>query len=336
MRALLVGAGGMGKAWARNIAEFPEVTLAGWVDVRPEAAALAGVETGVTAEVYGTGLTQAIKDAAPDFVVDVTIPEAHHEVTLTALGHGLPVIGEKPMAATMHQAKEMVAAADAAGKLYMVSQARRYNRQLQAYRDFVQESLGGIGILNADFYIGAHFNGFRDEMESPLILDMAIHTFDEARFISGKDPVAVYAEEFNPHWSWYKGDSSATALFEFEDDLRFTFRGSWAAEGLHTSWDGDWRSVGKNGTAIWEHNNVPYAEVVRKSGEFHSEMERVEITPTPGFEFIKGSFAQFLAALKGGPTPDGECHDNIKSLAMVFAVKESSRRRERVLLSELL
>lgn len=57
----------------------------------------------------------------------------------------------------------------------------------------------------------AHFGGFRDKMPSPLILDMAIHHFDLARYMSGADPVAVYAKEFNPAGSWYKGDVSATA-----------------------------------------------------------------------------------------------------------------------------
>ena len=35
MRALLVGAGGMGRTWAKNLAEHGEVELAGWVDVIP-------------------------------------------------------------------------------------------------------------------------------------------------------------------------------------------------------------------------------------------------------------------------------------------------------------
>jgi len=37
-----------------------------------------------------------------------------------------------------------------------------------------------------------------------------------------------------------------------------------------------------------------------------------------------------------GITPNGECHDNIKSLAMVFAVVESSKAGRRVKLSEIL
>lgn len=80
------------------------------------------------------------------------------------------------------------------------------------------------GILTADFFIGAHFGGFRDAMPSPLLLDMAIHTFDAARYLSGADPLAVYCDEFNPAWSWYAGNACATAIFEMTGGLRYVYR----------------------------------------------------------------------------------------------------------------
>ena len=51
--------------------------------------------------------------------------------------------------------------------------------------------------------------GFREEMDSPLLVDMAIHTFDAARYVTGGDPVSVLCTEFNPPWSWYRGAASA-------------------------------------------------------------------------------------------------------------------------------
>jgi predicted dehydrogenase len=45
---------------------------------------------------------------------------------------------------------------------------------------------------------------------------------------------------------------------------------------------------------------------------------------------IAGSLREFLNALRTGQTPQGECHDNIKSLAMVFAAIESARTGNRV------
>ena len=40
-KAVLVGAGGMGKGWGKNLTQHEDVELAAWVDIRPEAAAAA-------------------------------------------------------------------------------------------------------------------------------------------------------------------------------------------------------------------------------------------------------------------------------------------------------
>jgi predicted dehydrogenase len=323
-RALLMGAGNMGRAWAQNLDEGVDVTLAGWVDVLPGVAAQAAAGLGLDVAYTGTDLDEALAQVRPDFVVDVTPPEVHHRVTLRALAAGLPVLGEKPMAGSMAQAREMVAAAERAGKLYMVSQNRRYDRNLQALRGLVRDQTGPLGILNSDFYIGAHFGGFREQMVSPLLLDMAIHTFDAARYVSGADPVAVYCDEFNPPWSWYRGNAAATAVFEMTGGLRYTYRGSWCGEGRATSWDAEWRAIGPHGTATWDGIGIPLAEVVTGQASVQGEVAIRQGAPPAGLAHgIAGSLRDFLHALDTGSAPMGECHDNLRSLAMVFAAIES-------------
>jgi predicted dehydrogenase len=264
-------------------------------------------------------------------VVDVTVPEAHVDVTLAALERRIPVLGEKPMASNMEEARRMVAKSQETGTLYMVSQSRRYNPQIQAFRRLVQR-LGQLGILNADFYLGPHFGGFRDEMDSVLMLDMAIHTMDQARFLSGADPISVYCEEFNTSWSWYKGASSATAIFQMANGLRFTYRGSWCAEGRNTSWESEWRAVGEKGSGIWDGFNAVNGELAKPTGGFIQEVDSIEesIQDDP-HQGIAGSLRDFLKALEDpSHVPQGRCDDNIKSLAMVFGAVESARKNERV------
>lgn len=323
----------MGRGWAKNLSANADVELVGWVDIRPGAAEQAAAELEMQGLAFDTDVKRALAELQPDFLVDVTIPEAHHDVTLAALAAGVPVLGEKPMADTLKRARAMVAASERTGVLYMVSQSRRYDARLHALRNLLTDHIGTPGILNADFYIGAHFGGFRETMGSPLLLDMAIHTFDAARYLSGADPVAVYCEEYNPPWSWYQGAASATALFEMSNGLRFTYRGSWCAEGQHTPWDAEWRAVGANGTATWDGENAPIADVVVGPGGFTSAFKRITATvETDALYGIAGSLQDFLRALRTGVTPMGECHDNIKSLAMVFAAIESAATGKRVLI----
>jgi predicted dehydrogenase len=307
------------------------VVLVAWVDVQRDVAVEAAEALQLRDVVIATSLGEALAATEADFVVDVSVPEAHPVVTLEALSRGLPVLGEKPMADSLARAREMVAASERTGLLYMVSQSRRYHAGLAAYRDLIATHLGRLGMLNADFYLGPHFGGFRDAMVSPLVLDMAIHTFDAARYLAAADPVAVYCEEFNPSWSWYAGAASAVALFEMERDLRFTYRGSWCAEGLPTSWESSWRAVGEHGTALWDGHGAPMAETVTSSGDFFSPVQRVEAAVEEWEHTgIAASLRDFLRALETGSTPMGECHDNIKSLAMVLAAIESASTGSRV------
>ena len=339
-KALLVGAGEMGRHWGKNLTDTAEVDLVAWVDVRPEVATAAAAALGLHDLHIGPDLERAIAETRPDFVVDVSPPEIHHAITLTALAAGLPVLGEKPMADTMAHAREMVAASERAGKLYMVSQNRRYDRGLHALRRLISEEIGTIGILNADFFMGEHYKGFRAGMASPLLLDMSIHHFDAARFLSGTDPVSVYCEEFNPPWSYYKGNACATALFEMTGGLRFTYQGSRCSDGHHTTWDAEWRAVGPKGSATWPGHGAPSAElVVAVEGDF--PMLRT-VSASPDTELPQGhvggityTLRLFLQALETGVTPACECHDNIKSLAMVHAAIESAATGRRVTIPAL-
>ena len=101
-------------------------------------------------------------------------------------------MGEKPLADTMERAREMVAASKESGRVFAVIQNRRYDREIRrVHRALADGILGRLTTLDSDFYVGAHFGGFRDRMRHVLLLDMAVHTFDQARYVSGADPVAV-------------------------------------------------------------------------------------------------------------------------------------------------
>jgi predicted dehydrogenase len=113
--------------------------------------------------------------------------------------------------------------------------------------------------------------------------------------------------------------------------LQYTYSGSWCAQGLNTSWNSQWRAFGPGGAATWDGDHDPVAERITGNEGFRYPTERVAVTVdenVPGG--IAGSLREFLHALQTGQTPQGECHDNIKSLAMVFAAIESAQTGRRV------
>jgi predicted dehydrogenase len=329
-RTVVVGAGGISNAWFPPLLK-ENVEVACVVDLNLDAARAQIEKFGLDADAT-TDLAAALRTARPDFVLDLTLPEAHCQVTCTALEAGCHVLGEKPMASTMDEARLMVETSERTGKLYMVSQTRRWEPHHEALRQAIAGRIAGdLTTLNCDFYLGAHFGGFRDEMPSPLLLDMAIHHFDLARFFGGVEPASVYAHQFNPKGSWYTGDVAASCIFEMTDGVVFTYRGSWCSEGFPTSWNGDWRAIGERGTLLYEHDAPPRAQVVAGDTGFNRPLEDVAV-PIPDVPAVTwhGALREMLAYLRTGKIPQTECHDNIKSLAMVHAAIESARTHARL------
>lgn len=336
-RAVLAGCGAMAKGWVKALREAPElagrVELVGLVDVNADAAQRFNAELGLGA-VTGTSLDDVLSATTPDLLFDVAVPSVRREVVLSGLAHGCHVLTEKPMASSLDDARAIIAAAKAAGRVHAVTQNRRYISGVRRIRRTIESGLlGDLTGLNADFFIGAHFGGFREEMQNVLLLDMAIHTLDAARFMAGADPLAVYCLETNPKGSWYAHGAAANAIYEFSNGIVFNYRGSWCAEGANTSWESAWRIVGTKGTLLWDGADTWEAKVVDGVEGFFRPLVPVAI-PEPAHESEThghaSAIAAFLDAIDSGKTPETAGSDNIKSLAMVFGAIESARLKQRV------
>jgi predicted dehydrogenase len=333
LTAVLTGCGGISSAWLTAAKNIPGLNIIGLVDIVEESARKRALEFELPKAVIGVALERVLEATHPDIVFDCTIPEAHMATTLTALRYGCHVLGEKPLADSMEHARQMVTTAQASGKLYAVMQNRRYLSQTRRLQQFLSSGeLGHLNTVNCDFYMGPHFGGFREQMEHVLLMDMAIHTFDQARFMTGADPTGVYCKEWNPLGSWYHHGASAIAIFEMcnphtKDELVYTYRGSWCAEGLRSSWEAEWRFLGTNGSLKWDGVQGFAAEVVSHTDGFWSEVKPLEIPSYADTEKTEGHAScirNFVECVRTGAIPNTICTDNIKSLAMVFGAIESA------------
>jgi predicted dehydrogenase len=338
LRAVLVGCGLMSRAWLEAVREVEGLEIVGLVDIDVERAASRAAQFGLADAMVGADAAAVIDATRPDIVFDVVVPDARHDLALLALGRGCHVLTEKPMADSLAHAEAIVAAARQAGRLHAVVQNRRYHPGIRRIRRFIESgAIGALTSVHCDFFIAPHFGGFREAMDHVLLLDMAIHTFDAARFMIGTAPTAVWCHEWEPAGSWYQQGSSAVAVFGFEGGTIFDYRGSWCAEGLWTSWEAAWRFVGTEGSLSWD-----------GADSFHAE--RVTATPLPGSPFLRlaepvavppasdadrvgghvGVIRDFVEAVRTGVPPETRGDDNIRSLAMVFGAIESAETGRRV------
>ncbi len=327
LRAVLVGCGGISQAWLKPAAAIEGLEIVGLVDLLPEVAKNRADQFGLRVPVE-PNLPRMLDAAQPDIVFDCTVPEAHVDVTLEALSRGCHVLGEKPLADSMENARRMVSAAQQSGKIYAVMQNRRFDARIRAVKELLQSgAIGPLTTLHSDFFLAPHFGGFRDRMKHVLLLDMAIHTFDQARLLSGADPVSVYCKEWNPEGSWYAHGASAVAVFEMTGGVVITYRGSWCAEGLSTTWEADWRMIGARGTARWDGADGMAAETAEEAVDFSAKTNPVAFAPYTGqlHGGHGGLIRDFVACIREGRMPETICTDNIKSLAMVFGAIESAK-----------
>ena len=337
LRGVLVGCGGISQAWLKPLKNIEGVEIVGLVDLIEENARKRAEQFELANVEISSSLPLLLDRTHPDIVFDCTVPEAHVDVTLEALSRGCHVLGEKPLADSMENARRMVAQAQASNRQYAVMQNRRYMPEIRAARDFLASGkIGALTTANSDFFLGPHFGGFRDRMAHVLLLDMAIHTFDQARFLTGADPVSVYCKEWNPAGSWYQHGASAVAVFEMSNGLVYTYRGSWCAEGLQTTWECDWRLIGQKGTLLWDGGQKMAAESAEWKGEFFSARKTETIEAYAGSKTggHAGLIQNFIECLRSGQTPETICTDNIKSLAMVFGAIESAVGGSPVTISE--
>lgn len=314
----------MGLEWIRTVLASDDTELVGVIDEDTRRARWAVIRTGARGVPVSSNLDALLStiDGA-DAVVNVTPPSAHFAVTSQALALGLPVLGEKPMAATLEEGEQLVALARDARRLFMVAQSRTYEPHLSALRDQVR-AIGPQLLIAVNFLRDEPFDGFRREMAHPLLVDMMVHTADAVRYVTGEEATHVYCEEYDPFWSPFSSGSSATCVFEMAGGGRFAYNGSWSAPGDVTSWNGEWRISGARGGALWDGEGPP-VPVWPGGGD-----QAVALKPTRSDGGIGSVLADFVRALRTGEAPWGECLSNLGTLAMVHAAVASALSGGRV------
>jgi predicted dehydrogenase len=317
-KGVLAGLGNHGRYWNGICHEQPEVELVGYVARTERSRERAAKEWGVPRERLFASLQEAFDQTLPDFVLDVTPPEAHREVALTSFASGLPVLGEKPMSDSFQSAREIVEAEEKAGCLHMIAQQKRFEPQPRLTRSLLEENvIGRPGQLDIAFYVpwadlpGTHY--VRDPFM--FLLDMGCHHFDMMRYVLGAEPQSVQVVSWN-----------------LPCGFKAIHRAMGCSVGKKTPWTGNWRIEGPAGSLTWEDDRIFVTQ------EHRTDKPRREEVPVELFvpERVKTAvLEEFLAALKEGREPECSGPDNLKTMAMTFAALKSAREGRRVNLSEL-
>ncbi len=144
MRIALVGAGNIADRYAAAIAAAPALELAGATDLDSgRADALVAAYGG---RAY-SGLDEVLADGGVDTVVNLTVPQAHHEVAAAALAAGKHVHNEKPLALRHEDAVHLIELANEHGVRLSSAPATLLGEAQQTLWKLVRD--GAVGRVRA-------------------------------------------------------------------------------------------------------------------------------------------------------------------------------------------
>ena len=246
----VVGTGMMGRIYVRALRHMVEGADVVAVQGGSKAADLAA-EVEVPVE---PTLDALLARSDVDAILLASPTQTHLEQTVAAAKAGKHVFTEKPIAATLGEIDQMVAATRTAGVLLGVNTVTRYRTGYRKAKELIDE--GAIGQLRMVRHTYGHTGwGFpaehwinRPEAGSPWI-DQGSHCFDAIRWVVGDEVDSVYA-----HYADYTEDTQVNKSAM----MVLTFRGGvmcsvWASyefprPGLDpTKWTGDYLFVGSDG-----------------------------------------------------------------------------------------
>lgn len=189
----VIGVGRIGKLHVENLMSLPHAVVKTVSDIQvdhlKEWAATVGVEN------ITTNYRDILDDKEIDAVLICSPTNTHYEVIIEAAKAGKHIFCEKPISFSSEESKEALKIVEESGIKFQVGFNRRFDASLKKVHDTVKKGIIGdphiVKITSRDpdappaDYI---------KNSGGMFMDMSIHDFDMARFITGSEVTEVYVQ----------------------------------------------------------------------------------------------------------------------------------------------
>lgn len=274
-----------------------------------------------------------------DFLDIITDVNTHALLVRVAAAHRLPVICQKPMAATLAEAAEMVRVCRESNTPFYVHENWRWQTPLRQLKDDLTR-----GVIGQPFRARIHFcssfpvfdnQPFLKELEQFILTDIGSHILDVARFLFG-EARTLYCRTHRIHRE-IKGEDVATVMMTMDNGMTVICEMSYASRTEH------------------EHFPETYVVVEGEKGSLELGPDyRLCLTteagscikryPPPHFSWVDPAYelvqasivpcnANLLAALRGEAQAETTGEDNLRTVQLIFASYESARSGQVISLS---
>ncbi len=330
LRLGLAGLGSMGRNHLRVISNHPETILAAIADPTSEALEAAVAQTG--AQGFADPL-EMIAVAELDGVVIAAPTTNHSALALAAIERGLPVLVEKPLAATVDDAIAIVSAARKRGVRVQVGHVERYNPAVLEMGRLLRE-----GWLSTIYAITSRRAGpFPARIRDVgVTVDLGTHDVDMLSWIAGERPVRVYAE-------------TSQRIHATHEDLLFGLMHF--PSGATGFLDVDWLTPAKRRSlvAVGEEGMFELDYLTQKLTFTRSNVERPQMIggyattftgdvaeiPVVSIEPLRAQLDEFVRVLRTGDRPYVDGEDGLWAVGIANALLTAAAERRPIDLSDL-
>ncbi len=214
LRVGVVGVGVMGSNHARVFAGLPGVELVGVADPDSKQADFVAKTLGCAA----VATVDELLDLKLDAVTIAGPTHLHRDIALACIERGVHVLVEKPIASSVEEGNEIIAAARRAKVTLMVGHVERFNPAVEA----IKEAIRGEDILSIAI---TRVGPFPPRMSNVgVVIDLAVHDIDLIRWFTDSDIVDVQPQV-------------SSAVAEREDIALLQFRtASGVLAHINTNW----------------------------------------------------------------------------------------------------
>jgi len=210
----IIGCGEMGQIHARCIKEIGTATIRGFCDA-DESKAQKLIAYSPEAHICSDP-QELLDDDSIDAVYVCTHNDSHAGLGIAAAKAGKHVMMEKPVAMSLKQCDELQEAVERSGIHFMTAFKLRYYPTVQKVREFIPSPLICIAQMSDERWPDT-FWGNDPLRGGGNVLSQGCHTADLMCFLTGSEPVKVYAAGGNYHHPGLDITDALTATVTFEN-----------------------------------------------------------------------------------------------------------------------
>ena len=276
-----------------------------------------------------------LRELKPDFVDNITEIGGHMPLSLLCAKHRIPCICQKPMAASLKDAREMVAAFAKAKTAFFVHENWRWQTPMRALIDTLRSGVIGTPFrarftMISGFDVWANQPALR-ELPQFILTDLGTHILDTARACFG-EARSLYCQLHRTLAPDVKGDNVATLLLSMgEAKTSVVIELGYAKTPLERESFPQTLAFVEGPLGSIEVTGDYWLRVTTKKGT----QSRRHAPPRyawadPRYDISQSSMVpchrDLLAALRGETPGETTGADNLKTLELVFGAYESARR----------